>query len=287
MAIRTISANGTYTSTTVGEGVYQFSRVYRPRWATIGGWILTIGLLGAGYWILLIKRTEACMMWVTEDRATVRVILAGGLLPDVFERVCAEFDEVELVTGPSAEVNEPGHAAFDKSDDLRASRVFRAAPPAAPAVIDLVGLEREEAEEWTFPTPPPKPVVVMDLPEVRFETGEHVRVMGVVYVGVDPMHIDANGKEVEWLAITDATGTVGKTHFAMGANLAGLWVEDLFSASGTSVGADAESATRIKPLDRVHVPIGDKIFFGALSAVVLPHDDALTSVSAFRPSSRV
>jgi hypothetical protein len=106
-------------------------------------------------------------------------------------------------------------------------------------------------------------------------------------VGRDPMHIDANGKEVEWLAIDDATGTVAKTHVALGANLAGLWVEDLFSASGTSVGADVESAKKLKPLERVHVPIGEKIFFGEHSAVVLPHDDALTSVSAFRPSSRV
>ncbi|HEY5011242.1 MAG TPA: hypothetical protein VIK61_00865 [Acidimicrobiia bacterium] len=295
LAVRTISAHDTYKSTTVGEGVYQFSRVYRPRWASISGWVLTIGLLGAGYWLLLIKRTEACTMWITEDRATVRVILAGGLLPDVYERVLGAFDEIEQTTGPSSEVNDPERAAFTGDDQLSA-RVFRSAPRVPPAVIDLNALQREEAEAnaktevdpFTSPTPPaPLPVIVMDLPEVRFETGEHVRVMGVVYVGRDPMHVDANGKEVEWLAITDATGAVGKTHFAMGANLQGLWIEDLFSATGTAVGVDARSARKIKPLERVQVAIGETIFFGDLSALVLEHDDAATSVSAFRPSSRV
>ena len=297
LAVRTISAHDAYTSTTVGEGVYQFSRAYRPRWASISGWVLTIGLLGAGYWLLLIKRTEACTMWVTEDRATVRVILAGGLLPDVYEQVLGAFDEIEQTAGTSSEVNDPERAAFTGDDQLSA-RVFRSAPRVPPAVIDLNALQREEAEAeaaaktevdpFTFPTPPvPPPAIVMDLPEVRFETGEHVRVMGVVYVGRDPMHIDANGNEVEWLAVADATGTVAKTHFAMGANRHGLWVEDLFSATGTAVGVDAQSARKTKPLERVQVAIGETIFFGDLSALVLEHDDAATSVSAFRPSSRV
>jgi hypothetical protein len=114
---------------------------------------------------------------------------------------------------------------------------------------------------------------VLDLPAVRFENGEEVRVMGVVYVGRDPMQTDASGKTVERFAIADPTGTVAKTHFAMGASLTGLWVEDLYSANGTSVGVDASSARRVRPLERIPVAINERIFFGDLSAVVLPVGD--------------
>jgi hypothetical protein len=288
MAIGTISANGTYEATTVGEGVYQFSRVYRPKWATICGWALTIGLLGAGYWVLLIKRTEACTMWVTEDRATVRVVLAGALLPNVYERVCSAFDEVEGTRGPSSEVNDSEGAAFDKGDDLLAPRVFRTSLTLAPAEIDLTADEPDEIDLVPPVRAPTPSSTVLDLPEARFETGEQIRVMGTVYVGRDPMHHDANGRAVERLAVADPTGTVAKTHFVMGANLGGLWVEDLFSTTGTSVGVDAQNARNARPLERIAVSPGQKIFFGDLSALVLAADDrASASVAPFNPSSRV
>jgi hypothetical protein len=72
----------------------------------------------------------------------------------------------------------------------------------------------------------------------------------------------------------------------MGANLAGLWVEDLYSTHGTAIGVDAASARRLRPLERIAVPAGEKIFFGDLSALVLADDDRaarsapLTSASA-------
>jgi hypothetical protein len=288
LAIGTISANDTYKSTTVGEGVYQFSRVYRPRWATISGWALTIGLLGAGYWLLLIKRTEACTMWVSEDRATVRVVLAGALLAEVYERMCGAFDEVEGTPGPSSEVNDPENAAFDTGDDLLPSRVFRASLTVTPAEIDLTADEPDEIDLVAPVRPPTPPRAMLDLPEVRFETGEQIRVMGMVYVGRNPMHHDANGRAIEWLAVADPTGTVAKTHFAMGANLGGLWVEDLFSTTGTSVGVDAQNARRVRPLERTPVSAGEKIFFGDLSALVLAGDDrASASATPFDSSSRV
>jgi hypothetical protein len=286
-AIGAICANGTYKSTTVGEGVYQFSRVYRPKWATITGWALTIGLLGAGYLLLLIKRTEACTMWVTEDRATVRVVLAGTLLPAVYERIGNAFDEIEGTSGPSSEVND-SEVAFDNGDDLLASRVFRTSPTLTPTVIDLTADEPDEIDVVKPVLAPTPSSTVLDLPEVRFETGEQIRVMGMVYVGRDPMHHDANGRAIEWLAVDDPTGTVAKTHFAMGANLGGLWVEDLFSTTGTSVGVDAQTARRARPLERTAVFAGEKIFFGDLSAFVLAAGDrAPASVAALDPSSWV
>ena len=280
LAVRTICANDAYESSVVGDGVYLFSRVYRPRWATVSGWMLTIGLLGAGYWLLLIKRTESCRMWISEDRATVRVVLTGGLLPEVYERLRNAFDEIESSLRPSSDFNDAERITFGANDDALPFRVFRSQPPATPPVIDLVALERGEIEQRArerdrerdrerelVATPPP--ANVLDLPEVRFATGEQVRVMGVVYVGRDPMHTDASGTRVEWLAVADPSGTVSKTHFAMGANLGVLWVEDLFSTEGTFVGVDAASARRVRPLERIPVPAGESIFFGDLSALVL------------------
>jgi hypothetical protein len=288
MAIGAISANDTYRSTTVGEGVYQFSRVYRPKWATICGWALTIGLLGAGYWLLLIKRTEACTMWVTEDRATVRVVLAGALLPAVYERVCSAFDEVEGTRGPSSDVNDSEGAAFGMGDDLLVSRVFRSSLTGSPAEIDLTADEPDEIDLVAPDCAPTPSSTVLDLPEIQFETGEQIRVMGMVYVGRDPMHHDANGEAVERFAVADSTGTVARTHFVMGANLGGLWVEDLFSTTGTWVGVDLPNARRARPLERVSVSAGEKIFFGDLSAVVLAGDDRVSaSVAPFNPSSPV
>jgi hypothetical protein len=63
----------------------------------------------------------------------------------------------------------------------------------------------------------------------------------------------------------------------MGADLAGLWVEDLFSDTGTAVGVDAQSARRARPLERTAVSAGEKIFFGDLSALVLASDRAVAS----------
>ena len=273
MAVRTITENDAYKCTAVGDGVYLFSRVYRPRWATISGWALTVGLLGAGYWLLLIKRTEACTMWVDEDRATVRVILAGGLLPEVFERLRSTFDEIEGVAGASSEVNDSGNPAAGKGDDLLPFRAFRSRPIDVSAVIDLTTIDLDAVAHDVIDLREPVGVAaasaVLDLPEVRFATGEQVRVMGVVYVGCDPMYHDASGKVVERLAVDDSTGTVAKTHFSMGANLQGLWVEDLFSTTGTSVGVDAQSARRVRPLERIPVGVGEKIFFGDCSALVL------------------
>jgi hypothetical protein len=245
-------------------------------------------------------------MWVTEDRATVRVILTGGLLPEAYERLRSAFDEVEGTPGPSSAVND-SRVAFEERDEALPARAFRSQPIVTPAALDLDPfdldeidlnelergdieraeieraeiereIEREERERnalYTFPvddSPAPSPVGVMDLPEVRFDSGEQLRVMGVIYVGSDPMHNDANGKVVERFAVTDPTHAVDKTHFAMGANLAGLWVEDLFSKNGTSVGVDAESARRCRPLDRVPVAPGERIFFGGVSAVVVDDD---------------
>ena len=199
IAVRTICANTAYKSTTVGEGVYQFTRVYRPKWATISGWVLTIGLLGAGYWLLLIKRTEACTMWVSEDRATVRVILAGGLLHDVHDLLCSAFDEVESTAAPSSDFNQSERG---ESDDLLPLRAFRSLPVVTPVgqhAIDLVALERDEIDRVEIDhrvpdrSPTQRRAPVLDLPEVQFETGEQVRVMGVVYVGRDPWHRDASG----------------------------------------------------------------------------------------------
>ena len=76
--------------------------------------------------------------------------------------------------------------------------------------------------------------------------------------------------------------------FAMGATLAGLWVEDLYSTNGTAIGVDASSARRLRPLERIAVPAGEKIFFGDLSAVVLTDADrAARNVPLSRPSARV
>jgi hypothetical protein len=272
IAVRTICANDAYESSAVGEGLYQFSRVYRPRWATVSGWMLTVGLLGAGYWLLLIRRTESATMWISEDRARVRVVLNGGLLPDVYERLRNAFDEIESSLRPSSDFNDAERVTFDKNDDVLPFRAFRSRPAATPPVIDLVALERGEIEQRAREfevVPSPPPTSVFDLPEVRFATGEQLRVMGVVYVGQDPMHTDASGTRVERLAVSDPTGTVSKTHFAMGANLGALWVEDLFSTTGTSVGVDAASARRVRPLERIPVPAGESIFFGDLSVLVL------------------
>jgi len=233
-------------------------------------------------------------MWINEDRASVRVILAGGMLPEVYEQLWSAFDEIEGTAGPSTDVNESERGTFDRNDDVLPPRTFRSQTAALPPVIDLAALEREEIELRAAERPPTSPLVpVMDLPEVRFESGEQVRVMGVIYVGRDPMRIDANGTVVERFAVADATDTVNKTHFAMGASLSGLWVEDLFSTTGTSVGADALSARRVKPMERVPVAISERIFFGEQSAVVVVDRDRAmprrsdAAVPVSTPSSRV
>ncbi len=272
LAVRTICGTEIYRSSTLGDGVYQFTRVYRPKWATVTGWALTVGLLGAGYWILLIKRTEACTMRVSEERASVRVILTGKLLRDVYLKLQRSFEELEAALVPSSELNETERGGDDDFLPVRSLRPTLVTE--RDGLIDLVALERAESErEPTRRRRRRGADRVLELPEVQFENGDRVRVMGVVFVGRDPVRRDADGRAVEWFRVDGATGAVSETHFALRAHLGEIMVEDQYSATGTLVGSDPQTARRVRPLERVIVPAGDKIFFGDQVAVVVTDDE--------------
>jgi hypothetical protein len=269
LVIDTISADKRYTACVRGDHAYQFSRVYRPKWATVAGWVFTVGLFGAGFWLFFIKRTETCTVAVSEARAIVQVTLTGGLLPDVHDQLLQVLEHAE-----------GAGSALGGAEMVLPARSLptRIALPEERAAGDI---ELTERETHSDPFTPPSL-------EVHFGTGERIRVRGTVFVGRDPIRIDDTSRIVETLALADPTGTVSKTHFAIGAGQAGLWVEDLHSTNGTAVGTHVETARRLTPGDRVAVTVGQTIFFGDLSADVRAGDDdrVVGSLPPSGPTSR-
>lgn len=247
-----ITGDGTYVWSEVGDHVFQSSRVFRPRWATVTGWVFTVGLLGAGFWLFLIKRTETCTFIVAEERARVKLTLTGALLPEARDRLQQVLTEAE----------------GSRSVNVDADVVLP--PPPTGAEIDLtrhvVALTQSELSS---------PPANVGRPQfgVRFADGERVRLAGVVFVGRDPIPFDDAGREVGTVMLADRTGTVSKTHFAVGSGSAGPWVEDLHSTNGTAIGTHVATARRLVPGERVAVRAGETIFFGDLTAEVLADID--------------
>ncbi len=108
-----------------------------------------------------------------------------------------------------------------------------------------------------------------DPPALRlvFDTGELVEVSGAGLVGRAPEPGPAEHAD-HVVAIDDPDLSVSKTHLAFGPQDTGIWVEDLGSTNGTQVEVGGTPPRTLVPGDRVPVPHGGTVHFGARSFVV-------------------
>jgi Protein of unknown function (DUF2510)/FHA domain len=100
-----------------------------------------------------------------------------------------------------------------------------------------------------------------------FDDGQRTQMRGAIVVGRDPMHLPQT-PGAELVSVADSTMSVSKTHFAIGPDAAGVWVEDVGSANGTSVAAPSGEEFNLIPGARMAVPVGSTVQFGERSVRV-------------------
>jgi hypothetical protein len=271
-------AAGGYESSEITVNTLQFSRVFRPRWALVSGCIFTIVGLGTGLWLFLIKRTETCLVVISDDQAMVKVTVTGQLLASVLEELRAALQRVDCsASGGAVACVDAGLIAPPVAGVVE----FPGSVSIPDSVIDLRGGAIAERER-TVDRPQAVPSAL--LAAVRFDDGETIIVDRLIVVGRDPSSTAFADGPVLRIAIGDPTSTVSKTHFLMGTNGAGLWIEDLHSTNGTAVGTHPATARELVPGERVAIAPGDVIWFGDRRADVVASDAVRPQGSA--PHSR-
>ena len=102
---------------------------------------------------------------------------------------------------------------------------------------------------------------------LQFSTGESVTVDGDGLVGRDPA---AEPGETSYLLVPlrDPARSVSKTHLGFGQDTGRFWVNDRFSANGTTVVAVDGTRRRCEPGRRYLVARGERVEIGDQSFVV-------------------
>lgn len=100
---------------------------------------------------------------------------------------------------------------------------------------------------------------------IVFDTGDEVRVDGLVVVGRDPAY--GPGESGRLMPINDPDFSISKTHLALGADADGVWVMDRHSLNGTVI-ARSGGDVLCPAGERVYVRPGESVFFGQRSFTV-------------------
>lgn len=119
------------------------------------------------------------------------------------------------------------------------------------------------------PAPPVAPVLdggaAFDVCAV-FDSGLRVPVGTVTVLGREP---GTSGDPTETaVAIPDPTRSLSRTHLRLGVDATGIWIEDAFSANGSSYRVPEGRLVELVRGHRVHVPIGTVVLMGDRSMTV-------------------
>ena len=96
---------------------------------------------------------------------------------------------------------------------------------------------------------------------VRLDTGERFEVGALDLIGRDPAAV-AEETVSRLVKVADEHRSVSKTHLAVGADAAGVWVSDRHSTNGSLVQHANGQVTRCLPGERVYLGPGDVVRFG-------------------------
>ncbi len=142
------------------------------------------------------------------------------------------------------------------------------AAPAAPAPAAPTSAASDEPANRTVPRQPRAVAAARPVYAAMFDTGEQVRLDGPVVVGRAPAL--AVGESGQLLPINDPDFSISKTHLAVGADIDGPWVMDRHSLNGTAI-VRSEGEISCPPGERVHVAVGETVYFGNRRFTVRPH----------------
>lgn len=94
-----------------------------------------------------------------------------------------------------------------------------------------------------------------------FDAGQRTTLTTPLVVGREPISL-AHVPGASLVSYPDATMTVSKTHFAIGPDVAGVWIEDISSSNGTIVVNPGGVETPLEPGRRLTTQVGSVIRFG-------------------------
>lgn len=120
-----------------------------------------------------------------------------------------------------------------------------------------------------------RPTVVLPEPDVAggvgpicavFDSGLRVPLGAVTVLGREP---GTSGDPAETaVAIPDPTRSLSRTHLRLGVDAGGVWIEDAFSANGTSYRVPEGRLTELTRGHRVPVPLGTVVLMGDRSMII-------------------
>lgn len=144
--------------------------------------------------------------------------------------------------------------------------VWSASPAAAAPLADERTMSRSELEAFRRGEAPPqvaapKPPVMAPVWTIRFDTGDALRLSAVTVIGRDPSPGAIDGG-VDVHPLADPSMSVSKSHFAVGPQPDGVWVEDLGSVNGTIVVTEGGFEMSVAPGQRLPILPGTTVRFG-------------------------
>lgn len=162
---------------------------------------------------------------------------------------------------------------YGRATAAGAGQVRRTAPSrsAQPAPVPAATRESAPQPRRAVPQPtvaPPEPDGDRAVAEVCavFDSGLSVPIGAVTVLGREP---GTSGDPAETaVAIPDPTRSLSRTHLRLGVDAGGVWIEDAFSANGTSYRVPEGRLSELTRGHRVHVPIGTVVVMGDRSMTI-------------------
>lgn len=267
-----------YRASPPSGNTYQFVRSNRPRWATVLACVTAAPTLGGGLLLLLVRRSEVCTVSLSRGPSGAVVTVNGRILSSHLEALRSALSEpradyspgqgAEAVTrrrGDAAPPTSLGHGMPDRHEAVPAAPA--AAGPALPAwqgmiarISQLPPSGSEATERHPVMSPQATPFSLR--PVLVFDSGLRVPLTSAVLVGRDPAPMVPGDAGAYLVRLDDAGLSVSKTHFAVGPDRDGAWIEDRHSTNGTTVLNGAGQRLSLTPGQRTLVASGALILFG-------------------------
>jgi hypothetical protein len=224
---------------------------------------------------LLTTHTDVCTITVVEAPLGVVVTTVGALLPQTRTAILAALDATSVPAASAA-----AHVAPGAPGAPAPARLTPAAPPPAPLPAPETRAAAVAGPPAPSPMPsfrpqpsPPRPdpapaAPTIVVPALRLPDGRVVPLIrGTVVVGRNPVASTTDARP-HLVTIADDTRTVSKSHFAVGFDDRGLWIEDRHSTNGTSVTDRRGRRMDLPPGRPTRIPADVLVTFGDQRATI-------------------
>ncbi|WP_022868609.1 RDD family protein [Schaalia vaccimaxillae] len=195
-----------------------------------------------------------------------------------------------LTTGATYQPVAPQYAAQKRQPPATPTLPEPAPAPQAHPAVATVTPPTPAAPAQAHPAPSPPTAAAPTLPEPApptpahtsapkaasrnvwavMDSGEQERVDSLLVLGRAPKSNDPNSRLV---TIADSTRSLSRTHLRLGPTRSGVWVEDAFSANGTSARTPDGTVVELPRGQRRSIPIGTVLIMGERTLTITANTD--------------